>query len=40
MESSSFAIWNMQKAVVAFSTAVWLTNIGFQIAGEFYPYIL
>ena len=40
MKSSSFAIWNMKKVVVAFSTAVWLTNVTIMIIGEFHPSIL
>jgi hypothetical protein len=40
MESSSFAIWNMQKVVVAFSTAVWVTNTTLLIICEFHPSIL
>ncbi len=39
-EPSSFAIWNMQKVVVAFSTAVWVTNITLMIVCECHPSIL
>ena len=34
-EPSSFAIWNMQKVVVAFSTTLWVTNITLMIVCEF-----
>lgn len=40
MRPSSFAIWNMQKVIVAFSAGLWLANVSLKIVGEFYPSIL
>ena len=40
MVYSSLAIWNMKKIVVAFSTAVWLTNVIVLVVGEFHTSIL
>lgn len=40
MRPSSFAIWNMQKVIVAFSACVWVANVSLMIVGEFYPSIL
>jgi hypothetical protein len=40
MVPSSFAIWNMQKLVVAFSIAVWVTNITLMLVCELRPSIL
>jgi hypothetical protein len=40
MEPSSFAIWSMQKVIVVFSAAVWVTNIALMFEGEFHPSVL
>ena len=40
MESSSFAIWNMQKVVVALSAAIWVTNFAVLISCELYSSIV
>ena len=36
-EPSSFAIWNMNKVIVAFSAGVWMTNISLMSICEFCP---
>ena len=40
MEPSSFAIWNMNKVIMAFSTGVWMTNVIVMVICEFHPSIL
>ena len=35
MEISSFAIWDRNKVIIAISAAIWFTNIGAQLTGEF-----
>jgi hypothetical protein len=40
MESSSFAIWNMQKVIVALSAGVWVTDVSLMLVGESHPSIL
>ncbi len=35
MDHSSFAIWNRNKVIVAIAGAVWVTNLSFQLQGEF-----
>ena len=40
MEPSSFAIWNMNKVIMAFSTAVWMSNVIVMVVCEFHPSIL
>jgi hypothetical protein len=40
IEPSSFAIWNMQKVIVALSVGVWVTDIALMLVGEFHPSIL
>jgi hypothetical protein len=37
IEYSSFAIWDRNKVIMAISAAIWITNAGFQIIGEFTP---
>ena len=34
MELFSFAIWDRNKAIAAISAAIWVVNLGFQLAGE------
>ena len=34
MELSSFAIWDRSKVITAISAAIWVNNLGFQIAGK------
>jgi hypothetical protein len=34
MKISSFAIWEMNKAIVAISAAIWVVNLGFQFTGK------
>jgi hypothetical protein len=34
MELSSFAIWDRSKVVLAISAAIWVINLGFQLAGK------
>jgi hypothetical protein len=31
---SSFAIWDKSKVIMAISAAVWVINLGFQLAGK------
>jgi hypothetical protein len=35
MKHSSFAIWDRNRAIMAISAAIWITNAVFQIIGEF-----
>ncbi len=39
MALSSIAIWNRNKVIMAFTAVVWITNVSFQIRGEFPPCI-
>jgi hypothetical protein len=34
MELSSFAIWDKNKVIMAISAAIWVINLGFQLAGK------
>ncbi len=34
MELSSFAIWDKSKIIMAISSAIWVINLGFQLAGK------
>jgi hypothetical protein len=38
-ELSSFAIWDKNKVIMAISFAIWVINLGFQLAGKLISYI-
>ena len=33
-ELPSYAIWDKNRAIMAISAAIWLFNLGFQVAGK------
>jgi hypothetical protein len=34
MEISSYAIWDKSKVIMGISAAIWVINLGFQLAGK------
>ena len=34
MELSSYAIWDKSKVIMAICAAIWVINLGFQLAGK------
>lgn len=40
MKLSSYAIWDKSKVIMAVSAAIWVINLGFQLAGRLTSFIL
>jgi hypothetical protein len=39
-ELSSYAIWDKSKIIMAISAAIWVINLGFQLAGKLTWHLL